>query len=100
MTLQVVRYTARPEQAEETETAIRDLFAAVETARPQGIRYLAARIADRPDFLMLLHLAEGVLNPLPGIPEAAAFRRRLAARAVAPPAPEPATVLGSYRMLG
>jgi hypothetical protein len=39
-------------------------------------------------------------NPLLTIPEAAASRQDMPRWAVTPPAPEPMTVLGDYRMLG
>jgi hypothetical protein len=48
----------------------------------------------------MLHLADGAANPLPAIPEAAAFRQDMPRWAVTPPVPEPMTVLGDYRMLG
>ena len=71
MSLQIVRFTTRPERA--------------------------GRVADQPEFLLLLHLDEGMANPLPAIPRAA-FRQQL--QGWAAPGPQPVNVLGDYRMAG
>jgi len=100
MTLAIVRFTARHEQAAQVEHAVHELFDAMREARPSGVRYLATRHADEPEFELLLHLADGVENPLPGIPRAARFRERVADWALTDPAPRPTRLLGDYRMLG
>ena len=99
MTLQIVRFTTHPEQAEAVESATTELFSAIGDARPGGIRYLATRHPDQPQFELLLHMADGADNPLPGIPRAARFRQQMADWALSASAPEPATVLGRYRIL-
>lgn len=99
MPLQVVRFTTRPEHIYEVESAIGELFSAVEQAQPTGMRYLATRHPDRPRFELLLHLADGVDNPLPTITRAARFREQMAGWALSTPAPVPAVVLGRYRIL-
>jgi hypothetical protein len=99
MTLQIVRFTTHPEQVAAVESAITELFGAVGDARPSGIRYLATRHPDRPQFELLLHLADGADNPLPGIPRAARFRQQMTNWAPTAPAPESAIVLGRYRIL-
>jgi hypothetical protein len=100
VSLHIVRFTASQDHITEAEQGIGRLFAAVHTVAPEQIRYLAARTTDGPDFLLMLHLADGMPNPLPTIPEAAAFRQDMPRWAVTPPTPEPMTVLGHYRMLG
>jgi hypothetical protein len=99
VSLQIVRFTASNDQVAKVEKGIGRLFGAVGAAGPRGMRYLAARSIDGPDFLLMLHLADGAPNPLPGIPEAAAFRRDMAGWALTPPAAGPMAVLGNYRML-
>jgi hypothetical protein len=98
MTIQIVHFTTRPEQAAEVEGAVAELFAAIEQAQPGGIRYLATRHPDRPQFELLLHLADGVDNPLPAIPRAAQFRQQMADWSLTAQ-PEAATLLGRYRIL-
>jgi hypothetical protein len=67
VSLQIVRFTTRPEQAAEVERGV-------------------------------AHLFDGVANPLPAIPRAAAFRQQL--QGWAAPGPQPVNVLGDYRMTG
>ncbi|GGK63096.1 hypothetical protein Sme01_05200 [Sphaerisporangium melleum] len=100
MPLQIVRFTTPPDLAGDVEHGIAELFGAVHAARPAGLRYLAARLTDRPEFLLLLGLPDGTPTPLPEIPQTTAFRARMAGWADADPAPRPLTVLGDYRMLG
>lgn len=99
MTLQIIRFTSRPEQTAEVEAAVSELFDAIGYAEPSGIRYLATRHAEQPEFELMLHLADGRENPLPAIPRAALFREQMAGWALTAPAPQPAKVLGRYRML-
>jgi hypothetical protein len=100
VSLQIVRFTASHEQTADVERGIERLFAAVSAAEPEQVRYLATRSVDGRDFMLMLHLADGPTNPLPGIPEAAKFRRDLPGWTLAVPEPEPVDVLGNYRMLG
>jgi hypothetical protein len=99
MTLQIVRFTTHPEQVAAVESAITEMFSAIEDTRPSGIRYLATRHPDQPHFELLLHMADGADNPLPGIPPAARFRQQMTNWALTAPAPQPAIVLGRYRIL-
>lgn len=98
MSLQIVRFTTDPDDAAAVEEGVDRLFRAVRSAQPDGMRYLATRHGERPEFLLLLHLAEPTANPLLTLPEAAAFREHMAGWARSRPAPEELTVLGSYRM--
>jgi hypothetical protein len=100
VSLQIVRFTTSQDQVAEVEKGVERVFTAVDAAGPQGMRYLATRVGAGPEFLLMLQLAEGVSNPLPGIPEAAAFQQNLPTWACHAPSPEPLTVLGDYRMLG
>lgn len=99
MTVQIVRFTTRPEQTEQVEAGVTELFAALDQTQPDGIRYLATRHPDRPHFELLLHLGDGIDNPLPAIPRAAQFRQQMAEWALTASQPEAATVLGRYRIL-
>lgn len=78
MTVQIVRFTTRPEQVDEVEHAVTELFSAIEQTQPGSIRYLATRHPAQPQFELLLHLADGADNPLLEIPRAARFRDQMA----------------------
>ena len=96
MSVQMVRFSTDAERVHEVEDAIAALFTAVSAAAPTGMTYTAGRVGDGPDFVFLLQLAEGVDNPLLGIPDALDFRSRVAGWAVEPFAPQHFTVLGRY----
>lgn len=98
MTLQIVRFTTLPEHAHDVEAAVAELFDEVDQARPTGIRYLATRHPEQARFELLLHLGDGVDNPLPAMPRAARFRQQVAECALGPAIPETASVLGRYRI--
>ncbi|MGA9310912.1 MAG: hypothetical protein WBV74_11145 [Pseudonocardiaceae bacterium] len=98
MSLQIVRFTALDDEVDRARQGVDRLFGAVRAAQPEGVRYVAMPAADGPGFLLVLHLADGVPNPLPGIP-AAAFRGDRTGWTGEPSAAHPMTVPGTHRML-
>ena len=96
MTVQIVRFTADPADVPDIEAAIGTMVAAVHRERPPGTRFTSWKLADGVTFLNVLELADGVDNPLPGIPECRAYQQRLAQWVGEPPSPQPGTVVGSY----
>ena len=99
MSVQVVRFTAREADVPAVETAIEAMVAAIHRAQPQGTRFASCKLADEMTFLNVLELADGVDNPLPGIPECRAFQQQLAGWVDGPaPAPQPITVVGSHEL--
>lgn len=96
MSVQMVRFSTAAEQIPEVESAIAALFTAVGAAAPEGMTYTAGRVGDGPDFVFMLQLADGVDNPLLGIPAALDFRSKVTGWAGEPVAPQPFTVLGRY----
>lgn len=98
MTVLMIRSKVRAEYAAEAEAGVKRLFAAVERAQPQGIRYASTRLPDGETYVALLEIEEGVENPLPGLPEFLEFGENLKKWQVEPPVPEQLTVVGSYRL--
>ncbi|MFE5738746.1 hypothetical protein [Streptomyces celluloflavus] len=96
MSVQIVRFRTEPERVPEVEEAVRRLFAAVRDAAPEGIEYGAARVGDGAEFLLTLRIPEGAPNPLLAIPEAGAFRARVAEWAGAPVPPATLHMIGRY----
>lgn len=97
MTVQMVRFTANEADVADIETAIETMIAALHEAQPTDTRFASWKLADGVTFLNVLELANGVENPLPGIPECRAFQQRLPSWVVEPPTPQPVTVVGSYQ---
>ncbi|WCB94572.1 hypothetical protein DSM104299_03309 [Baekduia alba] len=95
-TIMIVNTQVKPEHVGDVDAAAATLFAAIDRAQPQGIKYASLRLADGVTYLALLQIAEGVENPLPQLPEFGAFQQGLREWVAGPPAPGQATVVGSY----
>lgn len=99
MSVQLVRFTAHQANVADIETAIKPMIAAIHAAAPTGTRYAVCKLPDGITFLGILELADGVANPLLGIPAATEFRENLKNWVVAPPSPpEQLDVVGSYQL--
>ncbi|HEU5152260.1 MAG TPA: hypothetical protein VFU19_17350 [Iamia sp.] len=96
MTLQIVRLTTTEADRPEVEAALTAAVAALAEADPPGVRYAALRLGDEPSYLLVLHLDEGVANPLPALPAARALREAMPAWAGGPVAPVDATVVAAH----
>ena len=101
MTVLMVQYEVAQEHVADVEAEIGAVIAALDEAQPAGVRYALGRLPDGVTFVGLLELADGVENPLPGLPAARAFQQRLAGRVVGdPPVPRPLDVVGDHRLFG
>jgi hypothetical protein len=91
----VVRYQTKPEAADENARLVEAVYAALAVTAPEGFRYATYRLADGVTFV---HVAtqSAAENPLDSLPEFAQFQREIAARVIAAPAAQPATIVGSY----
>lgn len=96
MTVQIVRFTADATDVPDIETAIETMVAAIHRERPPGTRFTSWKLADGVTFLNVLELADGVENPMPGIPECRAYQQKLEQWVAEPPRPQPVTVVGTY----
>jgi hypothetical protein len=98
VTIVMMRANATPEHADMIAAAAESMFAAIESERPEGIRYSAYRVGDTEIFVILLELQEGTENPLPGIAAVTTFQEDLRGGWLAePPVMEQLTVVGEYR---
>lgn len=80
----VVRYTAKPEHADENEALARAVFAELEEAKPQGIAYALFR--DGRTFLHLFVNAQADdADALLELPAFKAYQAQIAARCETPP---------------
>jgi hypothetical protein len=91
----VIRYTTKPERAEENERLIRNVFAELARQNPEGLRYAAFRLDDGVSFL---HVAtfDGDANPLTASAAFGEFQAGVQDRCAEGPAPADATIIGSY----
>jgi hypothetical protein len=93
----VIRYTTKPECADENERLIREVFAELADHDPEGLHYVAFRLADQVSFVHVAVL-DGDKNPLADSPAFAGFQRGIADRCAEGPVAADADIIGSYRM--
>jgi hypothetical protein len=100
MTVVMMRAQAKPEHADEIESAAGRMFAAIKEEEPAGISYTAYRARDTGAFVIVLEIQEGIENPLPAIAEISSFQKDLRGGWLAgPPSMEQLTVVGEYRSI-
>ncbi len=94
----LVRYRTKPESTGENERLIQNVFKELHAKAPDGIRYLALKLADGS----FVHLVEndGGDSLLPKLDAFRKFQADLRERCIEPPLPSDASVVGDYRMLG
>ena len=97
MSTVVVRYRTTPDRADENQRLVEAVFAELADSQPAGLRYATFRLDDAT----FVHIAEieGDENPLAATAAFAEFQRELGDRCAEGPNPQPATVVGSYRLL-
>ena len=98
MSLHMVQAKIERDSVDDVQAAAKRMFAAVNAAEPEGIRYGSCLLADGETFLALLQIDDGVENPLPEIPEWREFVEGIEAKRAAPADVQPLTVVGSYRL--
>lgn len=98
MSVLLIRAKVHEDKVAEAEAATKKMFAAVEQAQPEGLRYASTKLADGVTFVAIVEVADGIENPLPGLSEYREFQEKLDGWRVEPPALEQAEVVGSYRL--
>ncbi len=98
MTVQMAEAKIRPESVTEVQAAAKKMFAAINAAQPEGIRYAWWVLPDGETFVALAQLDDGVENPIPGLPEFREIQEGLSGWLAEPPNTQPLTVIGSYRL--
>ncbi|MBC6447406.1 hypothetical protein [Actinokineospora xionganensis] len=97
-TMFVVRYTTRPDAADENQGAVEKVFAELAENQPDGLRYATFRLADGVTFVHVA-VTEGEDNPLRAVTAFAEFQAGIADRLAGPVDRSEATLVGSYRVM-
>ena len=94
MATTVVRYTAKPECADDNAALVEKVMAELAETRPEGLSYRVFRLDDDT----FVHVAEVTAesNPLFDSPAFSAFTEHIADRVQSPPVALPATLVGAY----
>jgi hypothetical protein len=94
----MIRSKVKPDSIADVEAAVAKMFSAIEEARPKGVRYASTKLEDGVTFVALLHLDDGVDNPLPALPAFAEFQEDLKKWMDGQPTAERLSVVGSYQL--
>jgi hypothetical protein len=94
----VVRYQAKPDQADENQELIEAVFAELEARQPEGFTYKVFRLEDGVSFLHVV-IEHDIDDPdsLQDMPAFQAFVAHIADRCDIPPVAMGATIVGGYR---
>jgi hypothetical protein len=94
----VIRYRTKPERSDENRKLVEAVFAELHAKSPDGLRYLALRLAD-DTFVHFVEIEEGAGSRLAEQEAFRAFQAEIRDRCVEPPHPEEAVIVGNYGML-
>jgi hypothetical protein len=95
----VIRYRTHPDRADENARLIAAVFQELAAQAPDGVRYMALRLADDSFVHIVENVGDGP-SPLTQLPAFRAFQAGIAERCLEAPRAAEATVVGAYRMLG
>ena len=97
MSVFMVQAKIKAENVADCDAAAKAMFAEIDKAQPQGVRYTSCKMSDGETYVALLELAEGTENPLPAIAAFREFQENLRKWLSGPPVTDNMTVIGSYR---
>lgn len=95
----MVRYRVKPDRVGENEELIRAVFAELEHASPDGLRYASFKQEDGVSFVHIASI-EADRNPLAELPAFKAFTADIRDRCDEPPVAVELSQIGRYRMFG
>jgi hypothetical protein len=98
MNVQMAQARIKAEHVADVRTAAHKMFAAIEAAKPEGIRYSWWVLPDGETFVALVQLDEGATNAIPDLPEYRELQERLQGWLAEPPKGQSLSVIGSYRL--
>jgi hypothetical protein len=98
MSVQMAQAKIKAERVTDVQAAAKKMFAAIDAAQPEGIRYASCLLPDGETFVALLQVDDGVENPIPGLPEFRELQECVEGSRAEPANVQPLTVIGSYRL--
>ena len=94
----VIRYKTKPEMADTNAALIAAVFAELQAAGPEGVRYLSLRLDDN-SFVHLVETEAEAAAILTGLTAFKAFQGGIRDRCIEQPEARSAIIVGNYRML-
>ena len=98
MSVQIAQVKIVAESVTDVQAATKKMFAAIDAAEPEGIRYASLLLADGETFVAVVQVEDGVENPIPAFPEFRELQELVAASRAEPPDVQSLTIIGSYQM--
>lgn len=98
MNVMMFRATVKTEHSGDLEAAVTTMFAAINAAQPEGVKYASSRLGDSTTYIILLALTNPPENPLAAVPEFGAFQEKIRGWLAEPTVSETLTVIGSYNL--
>jgi hypothetical protein len=98
MSVQMASAKIKPGSVSDVRAATEKMFAAINRAQPDGIRYASLLLADGETFVAVVQVDEGAENPIPGFPEFRELQELVEGSRAKPPSVQPLTLVGSYRL--
>ena len=98
MHVTMIRAKVKRQFVADVETAVKTMFAAIDDAQPDGVRYASSVLPDGETFVVLLALDDPNANPLVTVPGFGEYQENLKTWLAGPPTVEPLNVVGSYRL--
>ena len=95
----IVRYKAKKDKAQENREYIQNVFHALDSSKPAGLRYTAFQLEDGVSFVHLASIeTEDGSNPLASFDAFKAFTQDMASRCEGPPEASEVETIGNYRV--
>jgi hypothetical protein len=99
MSVRMFRAKIKAGKTAELEKAAKEMFAAIEAAQPQGVRYAWCKLPDGETYVLLVGLDDDANNPLVAVPAFKDVLNSLKNDWIAEPlVVEQLTPVGSYRL--
>jgi len=95
----IVRYTVKPDRAEENELLVRAVYDELHRTEPAGLSYATLKLDDGISFVHIAATEDGQ-NPLSGVAAFKEFQQGIVERCDEPPVVSELAPIGSYRMFG
>jgi hypothetical protein len=99
MNRRLIRYKTKPDMADKNAGLVAAVFAELQTARPESVRYLTLRLEDDTFIHLVETTSDNGTSALPKLAAFQAFQNGIRERCAEPPLVRGATVVGNYRML-
>jgi hypothetical protein len=98
MSVYMAQARIKADRVADLRPAAEKLFAAIDAARPDGIRYAWFVLPDGETFVALVQVDDGVENPIPALPEYRGLQAQMEAWLAGEPSSHELSTIGSYRM--